>query len=249
MKFFFEKKQGDVLMSKINLRDISFRARQWDHPVKGLLKYAEAMKNCGGDIFKLSKKQREQYCLSVLALALQNGSSAEWWTNLPDQDPPDGLVMTLMEEKDKKGHMAHLREIEIVEHRDEPDKLLLTISGKMTENSYEPNTVLCCLILCSATYDLKELSEKLSAITSTIKHIFVVFSGVSIDSGPPSKEQLRALYTVVQLLPVFQTVTFDFRPCLDDYKVRYDKGQESRLIDGSSIYYGTSNPKFLGNKD
>lgn len=31
MAFFFEKKEGDELMRKINLRDINHRARQWDH--------------------------------------------------------------------------------------------------------------------------------------------------------------------------------------------------------------------------
>ena len=36
MVFYFDKKRGDNLMSKINLRDISLRAKQWDHPAKGL---------------------------------------------------------------------------------------------------------------------------------------------------------------------------------------------------------------------
>ena len=76
-------------MSKINLRDISSRAKQWDHPAKGLFKYAESMKVHGGDILKIPKKDRERYCVSLVALAMMNDSKIEWWTNVPIQDPPD----------------------------------------------------------------------------------------------------------------------------------------------------------------
>jgi len=38
--------------------------------------------------------------------------------------------------------------------------------------------------------------------------------------------------------------TFDYSPYLDDFKVRYDKGQESRLTDGIEVHYATANPKF-----
>jgi len=45
-------------------------------------------------------------------------------------------------------------------------------------------------------------------------------------------------------LPVFQRTTFDFRPHLEDFKERYEKGQESRLIDGNAVHFGTVNPKY-----
>ena len=146
MAFYFSKKNGDELMSKINLREISSRAKQWDHPVKGLFKYAETMKQFGGDILKLPKRERERYCVSLVALAMMNDSKMDWWINIPKQDPPDGLVMTLKEERANtfKGYM---REIEVVEHRGNPEKIFSIICNKMSEKAYDGNSILVCLTL------------------------------------------------------------------------------------------------------
>lgn len=247
MAFYFDKKKGDELMSKINLRDISSRAKQWDHPVKGLFKYAESMKKCGGDILKLPKNDRERYCVSLVALAMMNDSKMDWWTNIPKQDPPDGLVMTLVQEKPDalKGYM---REIEVVEHRDKPEQIFDVIRNKMIEKSYESNTILVCLSLTPAVYDFKVLSTKLISITSSLKHVFVMFAGISLTQSDITVDQLKTTFTMVQPLPVFEMATFNYRPYLDDFKERYDKGQESRLIEATEVHYGTTNPKFLHEK-
>lgn len=244
MAFYFDKRKGDELMSKINLRDISSRAKQWDHPVKGLFKYAESMKKHGGDILKLPKKDRERYCVSLVALAMMNDSQMDWWTNVPNQDPPDGLIMTLIQEKSDalKGYM---REVEVVEHRGVPEQIFDVIRNKMTEKSYEHNTILVCLVLTPAVYDFKVLSAKLVSITSSLKHVFVMFAGVSLTQSKITVNQLKTTFTMVQLLPVFEMVTFDCSPYLDDFKKRYDKGQESRLIDENQVHYGTVNLKLI----
>ena len=141
--------------------------------------------------------------------------------------------------------MGYMREVEVVEHREEPDKLFDTIKDKLTKNSYESNTVLGCLVLTPAMYDLKHLASQVAQIRSSVKHVFVVFSGMFMTQEKiPTPEQLSTIYSMVQLTPVFQQITFDFRPHLDDFKERYDKGQESRLIDGAKIYFGTANPKY-----
>lgn len=244
MAFYFDKKKGEELMSKINLRDISSRAKQWDHPVKGLFKYAESMKSHGRDILKLPKKDRERYCVSLVALAMMNDSQMDWWTNIPDQDPPDGLIMTLIQEKPHalKGYM---REVEVVEHRGTPEQIFDVIRDKMIEKSYENNTILACLALTPAVYNFNVLSAKLVPIASSLKHVFVMFAGVSLNHGEIKVDRLKTTFTMVQLLPVFETVTFDYSPYLDDFKERYDKGQESRLINGNQVHYGTANLKII----
>ncbi len=235
---------GDKLMSKINLRDISSRAKEWDHPVKGLFKYAEAMKNNGGDILKLDKNDRERYCVSILTMALMEDSESDWWMNMPVKDPPDGLVMTLKQEK-PGGYMSYLREVEVVEHRDEPEKIFNTIQCKMLEKSYEPNTILVCLVLSPALYDFKVLATELSSIKSTIKHVFVVFTGIMFTGKIPSIEEVHSTYTMVQLLPIFVQRTIDSRPYLTDFMDRYNRGQESRLIEGNVVHFGTTNKSAL----
>ena len=243
MAFYFGEKEGDELMRKINLRDINQRARQWDHPVKGLFKYAQAMKENGGNISKLSKKDRERYCVSLVGLALKNDSNLDWWTHMPNSDPPDGLVMTLRQEKNGV-YMGYLREVEVVEHREAPENIFDVIRNKMAENTYESNTILVCLALTPAIYNLKKLATMLVSIKSSLKHIFVVFTGVALTQDLPSAIQTQTTYTMVQLLPVFQQRTFDSGPLLNDFKERYDKGQESRLIEGNEVHYGTANPKY-----
>lgn len=245
MAFFFDEKEGDPLMTRINLRDIGSRAKQWDHPMKGMFKYAEAMAKNGGDVLKLSKKDRERYCVSLVGLALQKDSNLEWWTHMPNPDPPDGLVMTLRQEaKSAKGYM---RNIEVVEHRSEPNKIFDVIRDKMVENVYESNSVLVCLSLTPGVYNFEHLSARLAGVTSSLKHVFVVFAGSGL-GNLLALENVLTTYSLVQLRPVFQQTTFDYRPDIEDFKKRYERGQESRLIEGNTIYFGTSNPKFIDKK-
>jgi len=243
MAFYFGEKEGDELMSKINLRDISSRAKQWDNPINGLFKYADSIKKCGGNILKLSKKERELYCISLVALAMKSVSQVDWWTNIPNHDPPDGLIMTLIEEK-PDNFKGGFREIEVVEHRDKPEKIFGTIRDKMIEKYYEPNTILVCLVLSPSVYNFKVLSTELKKITSSIKHVFVVFAGISLAQGIPTPKCLQSTFTMVQLLPIFEETTFDLLPHLEDFKNRYNKGQELRLIEESKIYFGTRNQNF-----
>jgi len=246
MAFYFGEKEGDELMRKINLRDINHRAKQWDHPVKGLFKYAQSMKEHGGDILKLPKKDRERYCVSLVGLALKNDSNLDWWMNMPSPDPPDGLVITLRQEKND-AYMGYLREVEVVEHRDAPEKIFNAIRNKMIEKAYESNTILVCLALTPAIYDLQKLAKMLSLINSSLRHVFVVFTGISLTHSLTSPIQMQTTYTMVQLLPVFEQTTLDVQPHLDDFKNRYDNGQESRLIENNGVYYGTTNPKYVKN--
>lgn len=242
MAFYFNTSKGDKLMTKINLRDISLRAKQWDHPAKGLFKYAESMKENGQNILKLHKKDREYYCISLVVLALMEDSNLDWWINIPAKDPPDGLIMTLV--KEKSGLKSHMREIEVVEHRGQSNGLFDIIKNKMIEKSYEPNTILACLLLTSDLYDLKDLSLKLSSIKSSLDHIFVVFSGIPLDKKDITEDQLKTTFTMVQLLPKYEITTFNYKPYLEDFMKRYNDGQESRLIENNQVYFGTSNRKY-----
>ena len=152
-------------------------------------------------------------------------------------------MMTLTQEKPDalKGYM---REVEVVEHRNKPENIFNVIRDKMTEKSYESNTILVCLGLTQAVYDFKSLSTKLAKVPSSLEHIFVMFAGISLTQDKIIIDQIKTTFTMVQLLPVFRMTTFNYRPYLDDFKEKYDKGQESRLIETNQVHYGTSNPKF-----
>jgi len=232
-------------MSKINLREIDRRAKQWDHPMKGLIKFSVALKKERNNILKVGKKERELYCISLTALALKNDTNEDWWINIPELDPPDGLVMTLSLERSNtlKGNA---REVEVVEHRGQPDLLFETVRNKMTEKSYDPDTILVCLVLSPAVYDFRSLAQKLISINSSLKHIFVVFAGIPLeDAGSVIEKDLRSSFSMVQLVPSFLRTTFNLQSCLSDFEERYNLGQESRLIKDGQIFYGTTNSKFI----
>lgn len=234
-------------MLKINLRELSKRARQWDHPARGMLKYAEAM-SVYKDVLKLPKRIRECYCVAMVTMAVSEDSGWDWWMRMTEQDPPDGLIMTLKESA-PDGFTGCLREIEVVEHRDDPEKLFNTIESKLMENAYPANTVLVCLVLTPATYDFKKLAEKVRPIDSSVKHVFVIFAGAPFSEAVAyDMERLQYSSTLVQLLPVFEQITFDIRTHLADFDKRYQAGQESRLIEGDNIFFGTTNPKYSQKK-
>jgi hypothetical protein len=244
--FYFGEKAGDELMSKINLRSVASRAKQWDHPVKGLLhKYAPAMRATNGNILTIPKKVRELYAICIAALALITDTHKEWWVNIPPQDPPDGLIMTLTPHTrgSVEGLKGFLREFEVVEHRDEPHLLFKTIEKKMTAKAYGPDFALICLVLTPQVYDLESLSLKLQTIDSSLVYVFVVFAGAGVSDLPPKPEKLSRTLTMSQLLPRFGSLTFDLVPHLEDFQKKYDAGQESRLMDQDIIYFGTTNPK------
>lgn len=244
MSFYFGEPTGDKLMLQISLRELKANAKQWDHPAIGLFKYAEQMKLVGGDIFNLSKEGIESYCTAIIAMALKDDTKKNWWINMPKKDPPDGLVMTL-EEKFPGAHKVWLREIEVVQHRDEPNKVFETIERKMVEKAYEEKDILVCLVLSRGVdvYNFRLLSDKLKEVKSSLKYVFVAFTGMLLSDKVPTLEEVQTTYTVVQLLPVFEIGSVSSIPHLADFKARYDKGQESLLFGDGQIFHGTSNKK------
>lgn len=242
MTFYFGEPEGDKLMTKINLREIGKRAKLWRHPVRGFWIAADAVRKHGGDILKTPKKDREQFTISLTAMGLKSDSELDFWTHIPEFDPPDGFVMTFREEE--KGVWGSIREIEVVEHRNDPTELKNEFIKKLTEKSYLPNTTLVCLGLTPAIYDLRRLAQDLSKIESKIKYVFMVFAGkwVPIESLPVLPEP--GTYTLVQLLPIFQQTTFQLQQHFDDFKTRFEEGKECRIIEGNEIHFGTENAKF-----
>lgn len=243
MAFYFSESNVDKLSSKINLRQLSLKSKQWDHPMKGVLKYVESMKINNRDILNLPKKVREQYCISLTTLAMIKDSKRDWWVGTYAEEPPDGVVMTMTQDTQQK-YYVNLREVEVVEHRGNKNELFNTLKDKLTLKQYEANTVLVCLLLTQDIYDLKELSTKLKEVKTTISHVFVVFSGILLDNLEKSDRELKSTFTTVQLLPIFENITFDIKDFMDDFNDRYEKGQESRIIDGNQVYFATSNKKF-----
>ena len=239
--FFFGEKKADSLMSKIYLRGIIQKAKEWEHPCRGFLRISEAVRE-SGDLLKTPKKTREGYAVSILGLSMQEDTNLDWWVYIPESDPPDGFVMTLKSDSNNAS-TGLLRAVEVVEHRSNDVGLIERIKSKLKNTSYSLDTILLCLVLCGGAYDLLKLSKELQNSKLELEHIFIAFHGNMIDNI--NLEKANYNFSLVQVYPKFNSTTFDFRKQFDDFEKKYKLGQELRLIEGDKIFYGTANKKAI----
>jgi len=155
------------------------------------------------------KRNKELYATALLALSMQQDAPTKhgWWFTKPHQDPPDGIIGTILESE--IGNIINVREVEVVEYFD--GQILDTLKDKMKDKSYEPNTALVCLLSPNTTglIDLKSLSQQIQDAKFPLSYIFAVFHGFEISSLPsnPVLEDLVKT-TLVQLAPEYVVVNF-----------------------------------------
>lgn len=148
------------------------------------------------------KRNKELYATALLALSMKQDAPTKhgWWFTKPPQDPPDGVIGTILE--NKIGNIINIREVEVVEYFD--GQILDTLNDKMKDKSYEPNTVLVCLLSPNTTrlIDLKSLSQQIQDAKFPLSYIFVVFHGFEMSSLPKNPAFL------VQLAPEYVVINF-----------------------------------------
>lgn len=177
------------------------------------------------------KRAKEIYALSIIALAIAKQDGNTWWIIKPKEDPPDGIMGTILQNNGVS--IMHLREVEIVEHIE--GEILDTIRKKLSTKQYEPNTVLVCHITKGGTYDLEKEASIISKEVTSLEHIFLVFTGQKISDIPikaKDEDLLRSLIKVslVQLKPVYSISSID---PIDDCK-NFREGKEGAFF----IYQG-----------
>ncbi|PIS39860.1 MAG: hypothetical protein COT32_02840, partial [Candidatus Nealsonbacteria bacterium CG08_land_8_20_14_0_20_36_22] len=121
------------------------------------------------------KRNKEIYATAMAALCIQQDAAEKygWWFTKPLQDPPDGIIGAIVEDKTMGGNIITIREIEVVEYIE--GSLLKTIRDKLKNKSYEPNTILVCLLSpkTSEVFNFPTLSEQLKKIELPLSHIFL----------------------------------------------------------------------------
>ena len=160
------------------------------------------------------KRNKEIYATAMAALCMQESLPEKhgWWFTKPPQDPPDGVIGAPIEDINVEAIIMHGREIEIVEYLG--GSLVETIKNKLHNKSYEPNTVLVCLLSSWDSikiFDFETISEQLKQLNFPLAHIFLVGHGFQITPSLSSltKEELVAEMLkifCVQLLPKYTTI-------------------------------------------
>lgn len=161
------------------------------------------------------KRNKEIYATAIAALCMQQDAPTPygWWFTKPQQDPPDGIIGTLIENTDVGGNIMHGREVEIVEYLD--GSLIETIQSKLKDKSYEPNTILVCLLSPKTSIQIlnfKAVAKQLNQSKLPLAHIFLIGHGMQITSAFSNltkEEQIAEMQKVffIQLLPKYGVVS------------------------------------------
>ncbi len=165
------------------------------------------------------KRAKEIYCISTIAMTLAKQDGKKWWIIKPREDPPDGVIGTIVEENGIP--KMHVREIEVVEHIH--GNLLDTIRAKLTKKQYEKNTVLVCYISEGGTFDLEKESAIIIKEVTSLDHIFFVFMGTKLSDIPlnaSNEEKMRAMCKIscVQIKPVYSFSSIDIIDDCQDFR-------------------------------
>ena len=186
------------------------------------------------------KRAKEIYAISVVAKVLEKQENAgKWWILKPKNDPPDGVIGTMVE-TDGVQHM-HVREVEVVEHLS--GSILDTLRKKLSQKQYEPNTILVCFVSSSGVYDFEKEFLALSQEATSLDHIFLVFLGSRLSDIATNASQddlLRSMLRVssIQIKPVYSFANID--PITDCDALR--EGKEGNFFIFEGLGRGGSRP-------
>lgn len=173
------------------------------------------------------KRNKERYAVAMAALCMQQDSPEKngWWFTKILQDPPDGLIGA-PREYEKKGNLMRVREVEVVEYFGK-GSLLEIIKKKLDKKSYEPNTILVCLLSPEdiENYDFRKISKELIGADLPLIHIFVLFHGFKMDTNLKNlsdEEKLNKMLEVafVQLSPIYNFVSISPLDCCANFVAR-----------------------------
>ena len=173
------------------------------------------------------KRNKEIYATAMAALCMQQDAPTKhgWWFTKPPQDPPDGIIGTVIEDKSIGGNIMSVREVEVVEYIG--GSLLRTIRNKLKNKSYEPNTILICLLSpktsASVVFDFLTLSEQLKKFNLPLSHIFLAFHGFQVTSSLQNLTIEKMIDEIskiafIQLLPKYAVVNVSPYTCCETFR-------------------------------
>jgi hypothetical protein len=243
-----------TVMSRFHLSYLKEKGIAWFNPCGGLIGFWKEYNSLRARLNKPHeyvwghrdlKRAKEIYAISIIAKAMegQNGTG-QWWIMKPKNDPPDGVIGTLIARDG--GQWMHVREVEVVEHID--GDILDTIRTKLAGKQYEPNTVLVCYLSQGGFPNLEEVAEVISKEITSLEHIFLVFPGTKLSDIPADAvgdDFLKAVFKVssVQIKPAY---SFKSISLIDDCK-NWRDGKEPNFQIFEGIGRGGSRPITLEN--
>ena len=191
------------------------------------------------------KKNKEMYATALAALCVQQDAPSEygWWFTKPSQDPPDGVIATPVRDTELDANIMRVREVEVVEYLG--GSLLDTIQQKLKGKSYEPNTILVCLLSPQGSnqltvFNFESLAEQIKQAALPLAHVFLAGHGfqIPLDFEKMSREQqFEEMYKImlVQLLPKYAMTNISPLHCCKNFR----EGKEQAWLKFMGLGKGT----------
>ena len=191
------------------------------------------------------KRNKELYATALAALCVQQDAPSEygWWFTKPSQDPPDGVIATPVRDTELDANIIRVREVEVVEYLG--GSLLDTIRQKLKGKSYEPNTILVCLLSPQGSdqltvFNFESLAKQIKQAALPLAHVFLAGHGfqIPLDFEKMSREQqFEEMYKImlVQLLPKYAMTNISPLHCCKNFR----EGKEQAWLKFIGLGKGT----------
>ncbi len=171
------------------------------------------------------KKAKEIYATSIIAKIFEiKEKVGPWYILKPKQDPPDGVIGTILQKNGLK--KMHVKEVEVVEHLS--GKVSDTIRKKLSEKAYESNTILVCFVTQGGVYDFEEEAKIISKESLGLDNIFCVFLGaklneIKVDGGQDEIIKSFLMVSLVQIKPTFSFLSLSPIDACSDWRAGREK--------------------------
>lgn len=122
------------------------------------------------------KKEREAWVVASALLGIIRMTNALWWLQIPEEDPPDILAMTVTPNENEGWNYVNYRKVEVMEITKHTNKAITDeILDKIGDKFYEKETcLLVYLVRDSKIQDMRKLTEELKGKVHNLADIWIL---------------------------------------------------------------------------
>lgn len=157
--------------------EIKYDSSVWFSPRYAITNLFALIKS-EGDIVKQSndyQKEREAWVVGITLLGIRKIYGELWWLQIPVEDPPDILAMTLAADKNKNQNTLVRRLVEAMEFTDySRGTLVEEVLRKLKNKAYQRETVLVIYLRKNFSISVKKLSDELTKKNLNVADVWIM---------------------------------------------------------------------------
>lgn len=185
------------------------------------------------------QKEREAWIVAVALLGITKMTRRLWWVQIPEEDPPDILAMTVISNEKKGWNDINYRKVEVMEiTKYSKHDIVHEIINKVKDKYYEKETCLVVYLrLDTNIKDMRKISTKLKGKFNNLADIWIIGN-----TKPDTND-----FIVFSIFPEVHVITYNIDeeinklPPGDTLVLSRTKGIKMKLIRG--VFPVKFNPK------